>query len=126
MESNLSLWQKYQDWLYYHPDLDFYLDISRINFSQADVEALAPKFDRAFQDMVALEGGAMANPDEQRMVGHYWLRNPDLAPNDQLRTEIITNVRNIEEFANKVLSGEIKPPHANSLILFRSALVVRL
>jgi glucose-6-phosphate isomerase len=112
MESNLSLWQKYQDWLYYHPDLEFYLDISRINFSQADVEALAPKFDRAFQDMVALESGAIANPDEQRMVGHYWLRNPDLAPNAQLREEIITNIRNIEDFASQVLSGKIKPPNA--------------
>ncbi len=112
MESNLSLWQKYQDWLYYHPDLEFYLDISRINFSQADVEALAPKFDRAFRDMVELESGAIANPDEQRMVGHYWLRNPDLAPNAQIREEIITNVRNIEDFANQVLSGKIKPPNA--------------
>ncbi len=112
MESNLSLWQKYQDWLYYHPGLEFYLDISRINFTPADIDALAPKFDRAFRDMAALEAGAIANPDEQRMVGHYWLRNPDLAPNAQLREEIITNVRNIEDFASQVLSGKIKPPNA--------------
>jgi len=30
--------------------------------------------------MEALEGGAIANPDEGRMVGHYWLRAPERAP----------------------------------------------
>ena len=28
----------------------------------------------------ALEKGAIANADEKRMVGHYWLRAPELAP----------------------------------------------
>ena len=31
---------------------------------------------RAFQTMDELVNGAIANPDEQRMVGHYWLRPP--------------------------------------------------
>ena len=31
--------------------------------------------------MDALEKGAIANPDEDRMVGHYWLRAaPHMAP----------------------------------------------
>ena len=30
--------------------------------------------------MRALEAGAVANPDEGRQVGHYWLRAPELAP----------------------------------------------
>ena len=30
--------------------------------------------------MAELEAGAVANPDERRQVGHYWLRAPDLAP----------------------------------------------
>jgi glucose-6-phosphate isomerase len=112
MESNLSLWQKYQDWLYYHPGLEFYLDISRINFSDSDITNLQPKFEKAFADMVKLESGAIANPDEQRMVGHYWLRNPELAPNATLKQEIITNIQNIEDFAANVLNGTIKPPNA--------------
>jgi len=73
-----ALWQRYQDWLYYE-GLEFYLDVSRMRFDDAFVEALQPKFEKAFQDMAALEGGAIANPDENRMVGHYWLRDPDLA-----------------------------------------------
>ena len=33
----------------------------------------------AFAAMAALEQGAIANPDEQRQVGHYWLRDPALS-----------------------------------------------
>ena len=29
---------------------------------------------------IDLEKGAIANPDENRMVGHYWLRAPERAP----------------------------------------------
>jgi len=50
----------YQDWLYYHEGLEFYLDVSRMRFDDAFVEALQPK-SRRFQDMAALEGGAIAN-----------------------------------------------------------------
>ncbi|MCB9764995.1 MAG: glucose-6-phosphate isomerase [Alphaproteobacteria bacterium] len=34
----------------------------------------------AYDAMDALEAGAIANPDEGRQVGHYWLRDPDRAP----------------------------------------------
>jgi glucose-6-phosphate isomerase len=62
--------------------------------------------------MEALEKGAIANPDENRMVGHYWLRNPDLAPPEQ-KQEIVTTLEAIEDFVEKVQSGTIKPPEAD-------------
>ncbi len=105
-----ALWQRYQDWLYYDEGLGFYLDVSRMRFDDAFVEALQPKFDRAFADMAALEKGAIANPDENRMVGHYWLRDPDLAPTPEIKQEIIQTVDNIEAFVQKVLTGNIHPP----------------
>jgi len=40
-----ALWQRYQDWLYYHEGLEFYLDVSRMRFDDAFVEALQPKFE---------------------------------------------------------------------------------
>ena len=83
-----ALWQRYQKWLYYHPGLGLYLDISRIGFDDSFIAAMQPKFDQAFQDMAALEAGAIANPDEHRMVGHYWLRTPELAPSQEIRQEI--------------------------------------
>lgn len=106
-----ELWQRYEDWLYYHEGLGFYLDVSRMRFDDALVNALRPKFEKAFNDMEALEGGAIANPDENRMVGHYWLRAPDLAP-AQLGKEIVETLNEIEAFAKKVHEGTIHPPEA--------------
>ncbi|MEB3310890.1 MAG: glucose-6-phosphate isomerase [Snowella sp.] len=111
--NNQQLWQRYQDWLYYHPSLELYLDISRMRFDDAFVESLTPKLNKAFQDIIALEKGAIANPDEQRMVGHYWLRNPDLAPNEALKKEITEPLAQILDFAEKVHTGTVKPPQAD-------------
>jgi glucose-6-phosphate isomerase len=106
-----ELWQRYEDWLYYHEGLDLYLDVSRIGFDTALVETLTPKFEKAFKDMAALEGGAIANPDENRRVGHYWLRDPELAP-AELRKEIVDTLNEIEAFVQKVHNGTIHPPEA--------------
>ncbi|MBD2528290.1 glucose-6-phosphate isomerase [Nostoc flagelliforme FACHB-838] len=108
-----ALWQRYQNWLYFHEGLGLYLDISRIRFDDAFVDSLRPKFDKAFADMAQLEKGAIANPDENRMVGHYWLRNPDLAPTPELTQEIVQTLEQIEAFAEKVQTGAIHPPGAS-------------
>jgi len=71
-----ELWQRYQDWLYFHKDLGLYLDISRMRFSENLVESLQPKFAQAFKDMEALEQGGIANPDEKRRVGQLLAARP--------------------------------------------------
>jgi glucose-6-phosphate isomerase len=105
-----ALWERYQNWLYYNEELGFYLDVSRMRFDDAFVDKIATQFDRAFKDLEALEKGAIANPDENRMVGHYWLRNADLAPTLELKQEIITTLEQIKTFTQKIHSGEIHPP----------------
>jgi glucose-6-phosphate isomerase len=107
-----TLWQRYQDWLYYHAGLGLFIDVSRMRFDQALVQALLPKFEQAFQAMTELEAGAIANPDEQRMVGHYWLRNPELAPSEDLKQEITETRDRILEFAQQIHSGQIHPSQA--------------
>jgi glucose-6-phosphate isomerase len=107
-----TLWQRYQEWLYFHEGLGFYLDVSRMRFDNALLDTLQPKFEKAFADMVELEKGAIANPDENRMVGHYWLRNPDLAPTPEVTQEIVASIEQIEVFVEKVHTGAIHPPKA--------------
>ena len=107
-----TLWQRYQDWLYYHEGLELYLDVSRMRFDSELLETLKPKLEKAFKNMEALEGGAIANPDENRMVGHYWLRDPELAPTEEFRTEIAEAIEQIETFAQQIHSGAIRPPEA--------------
>ncbi|NMG07643.1 glucose-6-phosphate isomerase [Brasilonema sp. UFV-L1] len=107
-----ALWQRYQKWLYFHEGLGLYLDVSRMRFDDAIALKLQPKFEKAFADMAELEKGAIANPDENRMVGHYWLRNPDLAPTPELTQEIVDTIEQIEVFAEKIHTGGIHPPKA--------------
>ncbi len=109
---NQQLWQLYQTWLYYHEGLGIYLDVSRMGFDDRFVATVEPKFTDAFESVAKLEQGAIANPDEKRMVGHYWLRNPDLAPNHEIKAEIRQTIADVSNFAQKVHYGAIKPPFA--------------
>ena len=79
----------------------------------AFLERMAPAMQRAFEAMDALERGAIANPDENRMVGHYWLRAPDLAPTPEIAAEIRKTVADVKAFAAAVHAGTIRPPTAH-------------
>jgi glucose-6-phosphate isomerase len=105
-----SLWQRFQRYFLRYDKLEFSIDISRMRFPDDFFERMQPKIDKAFAAMRELEAGAIANPDEQRMVGHYWLRNPKLAPNAQLRRDIEETNKRIKEFASAI-HGEKKFKH---------------
>jgi glucose-6-phosphate isomerase len=103
-----SLWERYQAHLVRYNDLGISLDISRMRFSDEFLTTMAPKAEEAFSRMKELEAGAIANPDENRMVGHYWLRTPSLAPTAELRDEIDTTREAIKQFAAEVHEGKIR------------------
>ena len=102
-----SLWQRFQNYYLGYDDLGFSLDISRMRFPDGFFEKMQPKVEKAFATMRDLEAGGIANPDEKRMVGHYWLRDPQLAPNDSLRADIVETNARIKQFAADVHSGKI-------------------
>ncbi|MEO6052747.1 MAG: glucose-6-phosphate isomerase [Chthoniobacterales bacterium] len=104
---SISLWQRFQQYFLRYDDLGVSIDISRMDFSDDFFTHMAAKADRAVRKMKELEAGAIANPDENRMVGHYWLRDASLAPTDDLKNEV-TNTKNaILEFAKGVHDGKI-------------------
>jgi glucose-6-phosphate isomerase len=102
-----SLWQRFQRYFLRYDDLGFSIDISRMKFPDDFFDQMRPKIDKAFAAMRDLEAGGIANPDEKRMVGHYWLRKPSLAPNADLRGEIENTGARIKQFAADVHSGKI-------------------
>src|SRR5205823_11557436 len=102
-----SLWQRFQRYFLYCRDLDFSLDISRMKFPEDFFERTQPKIEKAFAAMRKLESGAIANPTENRMVGHYWLRNPALSPTPQIRSEIEDTIQRVKTFAKDVHAGKI-------------------
>jgi glucose-6-phosphate isomerase len=102
-----SLWQRFQRYFLYYRDLDFSLDISRMKFPEDFFEKMQPKIEKAFAAMRELEAGAIANPTEKRMVGHYWLRNPALAPTAAIRQEIKRTIKRVQRFAEDIHAGKI-------------------
>ncbi len=103
-------WQSYNESTLRYPHLGFSLDLSLMEIAPDFVASMTPKVQKAFDDMKALEAGAIANPDENRLVGHYWLRNPDLAPTAELREAITAPLADLKKFAAQVHSGEITSP----------------
>ena len=87
--------------------LDFALDYSKVLLPEGFLGQFESKFQAASQHMAELEKGAIANPDENRMVGHYWLRNPALAPQAEIKATIESTNKNVKAFAKSVLSGKI-------------------
>ena len=97
-----DLWDRYQQYLCSNKSLGLSVDVSRMHFDGAYLQHMEPAIQGAFQAMDQLEKGAIANPDEQRMVGHYWLRAPQLAPTPELAAEIDAARNAIVSFAAEI------------------------
>jgi glucose-6-phosphate isomerase len=119
--SSSSLWQRFQQYFLYYRDLGFSLDISRMKFPNDFFEKMRPNIDKAFNAMQALEAGEIANPTENRMVGHYWLRNTALAPTPEIRTEIEQTIKRIKAFAADIHAGKITAEDGK---LFKNVLLI--
>ncbi len=107
-----ELWRLYCTRLVSVPDLGLTLDLSRMKYGDDFLAAMEAPMQAAFAAMDGLERGAEANPDEKRMVGHYWLRAPELAPTAEITAEIRDTFERIRAFAADVHSGTVKPPKA--------------
>src|SRR5580765_4299776 len=106
--SKAQRWERFQQWYTEFPSIGLAIDLSRMNFRDDYFSGMEPSLQEAFKAMAALEKGAIANPDEKRMVGHYWLRNPALAPTTRIRKEIESTVAAIKRFAADVHAGRVK------------------
>ena len=107
---SLKLWTRYKERTTFHPEIGLSLDLSRLDFADDFFETMEPAIDRAFTAMAELENGAIANPDENRMVGHYWLRNPALAPTEEIKAQIESALDDIKSFVADVHEGKIIGP----------------
>jgi glucose-6-phosphate isomerase len=105
-----ELWTRYKKYLCRVDSVGLTLDVSRMSFDDAFLASMDAPMRKAFAAMDALEKGAIANPDEDRMVGHYWLRAAHLAPTPAIAKEIGDGLTQIRTFAADVHSGKIKPP----------------
>lgn len=107
-DSNLQLWERFQKYYSEYPTIGLALDLSRMRLGDDFLAVMSARMKTAFDEMDALEAGAIANADEGRMVGHYWLRNPALAPTPEISSEIEATVARIQKFAHDIHSGVLR------------------
>ena len=116
----MSHWDTYQKSIIRYPEIGFTIDISRMDAPSDWSSEMEERIARGFKDRASIEAGEIMNPDEGRAVGHYWLRNPELAPAEEgqwIRDVLIS----VQSFAKQVLTGDIKAPNDRN---FRHVLLV--
>jgi glucose-6-phosphate isomerase len=118
---NRALWERFRQYLLVCEPVGVTVDVSRMAFGPDFLREKDAAVRQAFVEMARLEAGGIANPDEHRMVGHYWLRDPSKAPTAAIRAEIERCLRRIKRFARGVHTGRIRPPRAKA---FRHLLVI--
>jgi glucose-6-phosphate isomerase len=107
MPSPASNWKRFAADLCLVPGLGISLDASRMGLPSSLFARTRRAMNAAFAAMAALERGALANPDEKRMVGHYWLRAPELAPSAELASAIRGARAAVGRFAADVHAGKV-------------------
>ncbi|MEI7728515.1 MAG: glucose-6-phosphate isomerase [Verrucomicrobiota bacterium] len=115
-----QLWKRFQQYYTEFPELGLAVDLSRMNFPDDFFARMAPAMHQAYDAMTELERGAIANPDEKRQVGHYWLRNAALAPDPNVAKEITDTVAAVKAFAKQVHDGSLsgaRGPFKNLLVV---------
>ena len=112
--------QGWKQTIFYAPQTGLMEDWSGMDLNEEFLGSMQQKIDAALAGMKELEAGAIANPDEERMVGHYWLRAPGLAPTQELKKEIEDCVEKVKRFAADVHSGKVKTEHGGA---FRHVIV---
>jgi len=118
---DLALWARFKQYYLHCASVQVGVDISRMKFADSFLAEMDVPMRAAFAAMDKLEAGAIANPDENRMVGHYWLRNSALAPTAAIRVEIDSTLAQVKTFSADIHSGKIKPETAPA---FKKVLVI--
>jgi glucose-6-phosphate isomerase len=90
-----------------HESGDVFFDFTKSGVEQHDVESSTALISKAFVENEALERGETVNKDENRQVGHYWLRTPSLSPDSQTKNAIVSTNQAIYKFTEQILSGGI-------------------
>ncbi len=108
--TSINTWKRFEHYLCHCPAIGLWLDVSRMNFDDEYLARMEPAIQGTLIAMQNLEAGGIANPDEGRMVGHYWLRDASLAPQEELRQAIEENITAIKDFATTIHTGTISGP----------------
>ena len=121
MTDSKTLWERTKNQFFADAGLGFSIDVSRMDLDDGFFAQHKDACSKALKAMDDLEKGGIANPDEKRMVGHYWLRAPHLAPNLADRRAIEDTLQKMLRFAADAHTGKIRGEFGE---LFANVLIV--
>jgi glucose-6-phosphate isomerase len=104
----MNQWKGFQEGFVFEESLGMALDLSRMGLEPMFVEEMSSEMRRCYDELADLEAGAIANPDENRQVGHYWLRAPELAASSSVTQEIEQTLKDIKTFTQSVHEGTMR------------------
>ena len=84
------------------------LDFTYSNFTRTFCDDNKALIDAAFIELAQIEAGEIMNQTEQRMVGHYWLRDAELAPTAEIKAEIQSVNAEIEKLIAQLEGSKFK------------------
>ncbi len=113
-------WRHFKESYLTCPTIGLGLDLSRVGFPPDFEKKTAASLKRAFAEMASIEAGKEVNTTHGWMVGHYWLRDPKLAPQPDLQEAIRKALDEVQKFAAAVHGGEIRGAHGP----FRNVLLI--
>ena len=90
-----------------HEQGSFTFDFSRSHTFNLDMPIDTTVHERILQGMRDTEEGKRVNVSENRMVGHFWLRHPELAPTQEMGTAIQEGMDRCKRFSEQIQQGEI-------------------
>ena len=104
-------WQKFNTNLLRYSEPDLWLDLSLMDLPNDLIETKEKCINKSLDEIRKIEEGAKVNTDEDkdsggRRVGHYWLRNPELAP-DEIGISIQRKIAEVKAFSSGIHKGEI-------------------
>ena len=106
-QQDLKDWEKFSKYLWFSNDLNMWMDISKVAFNETQINEISNKFEYIFNESQKLEDGEIANIDENRQVGHYWLRNSNITPDNNIKNVIDNEIKEIDKFCSKILNRNI-------------------
>ena len=86
-----------------HPQWGWSLDFSAA--LESDLDSLP--WQRVFRDLKDTEDGVRVNQDENRQVGHFWLRDPATAPTMKQALDIGDTSSAVVDWIHKIQLGEL-------------------
>lgn len=101
-------WSDFKLSFWRDPESRFSIDLTHAQLNGLQSRERLKLFQTALEEQERIEAGERVNIDEDRMVGHYWLRAPELSPTIQIKEAIEKQTARVRQFVERVHSGQLR------------------